>query len=800
MRKIINNRDVKNLEKIANEILNLDIKMRELSDFELGNKTFEFKERLSKKENLEGILIEAFAVAREASFRVLGKKHYKVQLIGGIALHQGRIIEMKTGEGKTLTELCPAYLNALTGEGVHIITVNDYLATRDMEEMKPFFNFLNLSIGLVIEGSFNKKEQYLCDVTYSTNTELGFDYLRDNIVFSFHDKVQRKFNFVIIDEVDSVLIDEARTPLIISGRNFEPSPIYKNVDLAIKSLKKTDYIEEKKEYSIILSESGIEKMEKIFNLKILTDLENTELNHIISQSLKANYMLECNKDYIVSNGEVILVDVNGRLTEGRRLSDGLHQCLEAKEGVDIKAENKTLATITYQNFFRLYSKVSGMSGTVKTEEMEFKEIYNLDVVMIPTNKPIKRIDNLDIVFLTYEEKMRAILDDVVCTHSNGNPILIGTPTIEESEKVSKVLTENGVVHNLLNAKTNKDEASIIAKAGKINSITVATNIAGRGTDIKISEEVEQLGGLKVIGVERTESRRIDNQLIGRAGRQGNSGMSQFYLSCSDELLDVYGSGTLKKTFENRLKKGKKVSSKFSLKAIEKAQKVINGFHYESRKYTLKYDFMVNKHRNIIYKERDLVLCNGDISMNISNMILEEVFLCTKRSYEKINKKYKLDLPIIIDKNNIFDRYISDLSPFKEEFFDILFLKIHERFKNNFSLVEVEFTLRMEDDLSILVDKLTKFVIDFINIKFEEGIITDAILRNCLIYAVDNCWVVYLDEMDLLKKVVKDQSYNQKDPIDVYKLKSIEKFDELNSNISELFVHILFEFITSTSIE
>ena len=794
-------KQLKKLEKLADEVLALEGEMSELLDDDLKAKTLEFKERLTNKETLDDILVEAFAVAREASYRILSKKHYKVQIIGGIALHQGRVAEMKTGEGKTLTELCPAYLNALTEKGVHIITVNAYLAERDKEEMDAVFNFLGLEVGLATENSFDKKSEYAKDITYTTNTELGFDYLRDNLAMSLDAKMQRGLNYVIIDEIDSVLIDEARTPLIISGNSGESTDIYMQICNVLKTFDKGDYKLDEKENTIYITENGIEKVEKVFGIENLADLENTEINHIISQGLRAIYMLKRNKDYIVSNGEVVLIDTGtGRIADGRRFSDGLHQCLEAKEGVFIKGENRTLATITYQNFFSLYNKVSGMSGTVKTEEVEFREIYNLDVVCIPTNKLIKRIDNEDKVYIDNKTKIEAIIEDIIRTHENGNPILVGTPSIMKSEEISDILKERGIEHELLNAKTNSLEAEIISKAGDKGAITVATNIAGRGTDIKISDEVKELGGLKVIGTERTESRRIDNQLIGRAGRQGDNGMSQFYLSCDDELLDIYGEGRLKKKFEKILKKNKTLKNTYIAKSIERAQSTIGNMHYESRKYTLKYDFTVNKHRDLVYKDRNMVLGEANIASNISELILEEVFKICVETYEKYvsYKEFKN-----ITRKNVTACLIEDIEIVNfEEFFDDISRKIKDVFHGKFTVSQFHLSeLKGVESLEEVIDYITNEIIGYLNILLQDGIVlNDERLRLAMIYAVDASWIEHLDEMELLKKVVKDQAYNQKDPVDVYKLKSGEKFLELNEKIRSRFISNLFSSIFEVQIE
>ena len=792
MKEKYDKRQLSKLEKLANKIIDLENDMSTLSDQELYSKTQEFKQRLDNSETLDDILVEAFAVAREVSFRVLGKKHYKVQLMGGIALHQGRVAEMKTGEGKTLTELCPAYLNALTGKGVHIITVNAYLAERDKEEMEPFFNFLGLKVGLVTEKSFDKKSEYSKDITYATNTELGFDYLRDNLVVSLDDKVQRDLNYVIIDEIDSVLIDEARTPLIISGNAEDSTDLYMQICNILKSFNKEDYEIDEKENSIYITEKGISKIERIFGIENLAGLEYTEINHIISQGLRAMYMLKKNKDYIVSNGVVSLIDVGtGRIAEGRRFSDGLHQCLEAKEGLEIQGESKTLATITYQNFFSLYNKVSGMSGTVKTEELEFREIYNLDVVCIPTNKEVRRIDCEDKLYLDNQSKIEAIINDIIETHKKGNPILVGTPSIAKSEEISEILNKKGIEHQLLNAKTNALEAEIISRAGDFGAITVATNIAGRGTDIKISDEIESLGGLKVIGTERTESRRIDNQLIGRAGRQGDNGMSQFYLSCDDELLDVYGEGILKKKFEKALRKNKTLKNSYIIKSVERAQRVIAGMYYEARKYTLKYDFTINEHRELIYRDRDKVLGLENIASNISEFILDEVFKICAEAFDKYVsfKEFKN-----ITRKNVKRCLIEDIELANfDDFFNQISDKIREDFQEKIILSDSDIKeLKECESLDEIIDYITRKIINYLNILLEDEIeLNDEKLRYAMLYAVDISWMEHLDEMDLLKKVVRDQAYNQKDPVEMYKLKSGEKFNQLNKKIRERFIENLF---------
>ncbi|MGL5577472.1 MAG: DEAD/DEAH box helicase [Sarcina sp.] len=684
-----NKRKLNKLEKLADKVIALEEKMSKLSDINLKIKTLEFKERLANNETLDDILVEAFAVAREVSFRILGKKHYKVQIMGGIALHQGKVAEMKNGEGKTLTALCPAYLNALTEKGVHIMTVNEYLAKRDKEEMESFFNFLGLEVGLVTENSIDKKIEYAKDVVYATNIELGFDYLKDNLAMSLEGKVQRELNYVIIDEIDSILIDEAKNPLTISGD-----------------------------------------------------------------------------------------------------SDGVYQYLKLEKNGVIKREDRILAKITYQNFLSLYNKVAGMSGTVETEELEFREMYNLDILCIPTNKPIKRIDYKDKIYIDNRTKIEAIITDIIETHKNGNPILVGAPNILKSEEISNALKEKGIEHQLLNAKTKSLEAEIISKAGQKGAITVTTNIAGRGTDIKISDEVENLGGLKVIGTERIGSRRIDNHLIGRAGRQGNRGMSQFYLSCDDELLKTYIEGFSKKKIEKALKKDKALKSSYITKTVEKAQKAVENIYYESRKYILRYDFTVNKHRKLIYKNRDMVLGKANIASDISELILEEVFLICAQAYEKYTP-YK-DLKKITRKNVTFC-LIQDIELMNfEDFFEDVNNKINEVFHRKFVLSEYYMAeLKAFESLDEIIDCIANEIIIYLNTLLENQILSDQNLRLAMIDAVDNSWIEHLDEMEFLKKVVKNQNYNKLNPIYIYKLKSGQKFIELNNKIRERFISNLF---------
>ena len=574
-------REVKKLQKLADKIEALDQTMQSLSDYELKAKTDEFKKRLKNGETLDDILPEAFAVCREAAWRVLGMKHYRVQLIGGMVLHQGRIAEMKTGEGKTLVATLPLYLNALTGEGVHLVTVNDYLATRDVEWMGKLYNFLGLSTGCIVHGltSEQRREAYSADITYGTNNEFGFDYLRDNMVIYKEEKVQRKLNFAVVDEVDSILIDEARTPLIISGAGEKSTKFYNVADNFVKQLlAEADYTIDEKANSVMLTDAGVEKAERAFGIDNYADADHLELQHYITQALKANYGMKIDKDYMVKDGQVIIVDeFTGRLMEGRRYSDGLHQAIEAKEGVKIERESKTLATITFQNYFRMYNKLSGMTGTALTEENEFREIYALDVIVVPTNRPIARVDKSDLIYKNTKGKYNAIIEEIIESNKKGQPVLVGTVSIEKSEYLSSLLKKRGVKHKVLNAKYHEQEAEIISHAGELGSVTIATNMAGRGTDIKLGEGVKEVGGLKIIGTERHESRRIDNQLRGRSGRQGDSGESVFYISLEDDLMRIFGSEKIQGLMDKLgLEEDEAIDHKMVSKAIENAQKKVEG--------------------------------------------------------------------------------------------------------------------------------------------------------------------------------------------------------------------------------
>ncbi|MDU2993580.1 MAG: preprotein translocase subunit SecA, partial [Clostridium sp.] len=596
--KSYSEREVNRIKPIVDKIEALDGSMSKLTDEELKNKTVEFKERLANGETLDDILVEAFATVREASWRVLQMKHYREQLIGGIVLHQGRIAEMKTGEGKTLVATLPAYLNALSGNGVHIITVNDYLAKRDMEWMGQIYNFLGLTTGVIVHELTNdqRREAYGSDITYGTNNEFGFDYLRDNMVIYKEERVQRQLNFCIVDEVDSILIDEARTPLIISGAGEKSTEFYKVADYFVKTLREEeDYTIDEEANAVMLTDAGVEKAERAFKLDNYADADNMALQHYVTQALKANYSMRRDKDYMVKDGEVIIVDeFTGRLMEGRRYSDGLHQAIEAKEGVKIARESKTLATITFQNYFRMYNKLSGMTGTALTEENEFREIYGLDVIVVPTHRPVQRVDNADLVFKNEKGKFNAIVEDIIETHKTGQPILVGTVSIEKSEELSKILKKRGIPHQVLNAKYHEQEAEIISHAGELGMVTIATNMAGRGTDIKLGEGVVEVGGLKIIGTARHESRRIDNQLRGRSGRQGDPGSSTFYISLDDDLMRIFGSDKIQAVVDKiGLEEDDAIENKIITKQIENAQKKVEGNNFNIRKTLLGYDDVMN---------------------------------------------------------------------------------------------------------------------------------------------------------------------------------------------------------------
>ena len=771
-----NKREVKNLAKLADKVLAKDEEYSNLSDEQLQDKTEEFKAYIAEQREkgkstadiLEKILVDAFAAAREGAFRSLGMKPYKVQIMGGIALHRGDIAEMRTGEGKTLTATMPVYLNALAGEGVHVVTVNEYLSQRDAQEMGVFYNYMGLSVGLNLNSlnSEEKRAAYNADITYSTNNELGFDYLRDNMVKTVEARVQRPLNYAVIDEVDSVLIDEARTPLIISGEGQESTSLYQVANAFVKTLKKAeeedgsdgDYTLDIKTKAIQLSENGIDKAESYFGLKNLYELKNVDLTHHINQALKANYTMSLDVDYVVAeDGEILIVDqFTGRTMPGRRFSEGLHQAIEAKEGVPIQKESKTMATITFQNFFRMYKKLSGMTGTGKTEEEEFRNIYNMFVTTIPTNRPIQRIDAPDFIYSNMEAKFHAVAREVKECYDRGQPVLLGTVSIETSELVSKLLYRYGVPHKVLNAKQNESEAEIIKQAGQRGSVTIATNMAGRGTDIKLGEGVRELGGLAVIGTERHESRRIDNQLRGRSGRQGDPGYSRFYLSLEDELMVRFGADRLQKIM------GKDddtpLESRMVSRSVESAQKRVEGNNYDSRKQVLQYDDVLRKQREIMYAERNEVLENEVVTEIIQEMIGDAV-----------------------DKTIAYITENLEVHSEKEETEEII-KSLNEKFLGLKPITDSEYADVMSDD------EIRELVIHRINLELAEKreLLGDETMNSfekyILLNAIDDRWTDHIDQMDQLRKGIFLRSYGQIDPLREYKTEGHEMFEYMIDDI------------------
>lgn len=765
--------EIKKINIIVDKIESLEKDIENKSDVDLKNMTNIFKDRLNKGETLDDILPEAFAVAREASKRILGMRQYRVQLIGGIVIHQGKIAEMKTGEGKTLVEVAPVYLNALTGKGVHVVTVNDYLAQRDKELMQPVYEFLGLSVGVILSNQETtiRKREYLCDITYGTNNEFGFDYLRDNMVTKTFNRVQRKLNFAIVDEVDSILIDEARTPLIIAGDGNEDMKLYSMANSFIKTINEDDYELDRKDKTVALTESGITKAESFFGIETLTDINNIELYHHINQSLRGHKLMEKDVDYVVADGEVMIVDeFTGRVMDGRRYTDGLHQAIEAKEGVEIKNESKTMATITFQNFFRLYSKLSGMTGTAKTEEGEFESIYKLNVVQIPTNKPVIRVDLHDKVFQTEEEKYKAVVEEIKKIHKSRQPILVGTVSVEKSEKLSIMLKKQGIKHSVLNAKKHNEEAEIIAKAGKLDSITIATNMAGRGTDISLGagdkeeeEEVKNLGGLYVIGTERHETRRIDNQLRGRSGRQGDPGISRFFISLEDDVIKLYGGKSIERMLKKITNKGNtSLEGKSLSKAIERAQKAIEDKNFGQRKNVLKYDDTINEQRKVIYNERNKVIDNIDIEKEIQQMVIDII----KEAAEKYLRKSR-------DYRGYFKFLYSTFMPENT----LLIPNLDE--KNIDDIVDYTYNISQK------VYDLKKMMIGIENLKELE--------KKVLLEVVDTYWIDHIDAMDQLRQYISLKAYGQKDPFKEYAIEGYEMFEKLNRNIRISTVQYLYKF-------
>jgi preprotein translocase subunit SecA len=749
----------------------LEDKMEALSDQALRQKTDEFRKRLAEGETLDDLLVEAFAVVREASVRVLQMRHFPVQLMGGIVLHQGRIAEMKTGEGKTLVATLPAYLNALTGEGVHIVTVNDYLATRDSEWMGEVYKFLGMEVGLIIHGlDFEqRKKSYNADITYGTNNEFGFDYLRDNMVIYKDQMVQRGLNYAIIDEVDSILIDEARTPLIISGIGEKSTQLYSVVDSFVRGLRAEEHFTvDEKANTVTLTEEGVIKAEQHFNLENLADPQNMEISHHINQALKAHRLMERDIDYVVKDNQVVIVDeFTGRLMLGRRYSDGLHQAIEAKERVKVERESKTLATITFQNYFRMYNKLAGMTGTAKTEEEEFKAIYGMDVVEVPTNMPMIREDLADVVYRTTEGKFRAVVEDIIQRHAMGQPILVGTISIEKSELLSKMLSRRGVPHEVLNAKYHEKEAQIIAKAGQRGAVTISTNMAGRGTDIVLGEGVTGLGGLHVIGTERHESRRIDNQLRGRSGRQGDPGSSQFYIAMEDELMRLFGSDRImgmvdKLGFDDT----QPIEHPILSKSIESAQKKVEARNFDIRKHVLQYDDVMNKQREVIYAQRRQVLEGESLKEQVLEMIRDTI-------------------------DGMIEIYTSN-SQYPEEW-DLKGLEEYAR--KMFLLrgglgIKGTGDLTREDIKAVLYEK----ALGIYNEK-EEKIGAERMReleRVILLRVVDMKWMENIDNMDQLRQGIGLRAYGQEDPVRAYQIEGYEMFQEMINSIKEDTVRYLFQ--------
>ena len=754
-------KELKRFRALADQVMALDEEYTKLTDTELQNKTEEFRERLKKGETLDDILVEAFATAREAAYRVIGEKHFYVQILGGLAIHYGNIAEMKTGEGKTLTSVLPAYLNALTGEGVHIITVNEYLASRDAEWMGGIHRFLGLTVGVNARDLSPKEKQaaYNCDILYSTNNEVGFDYLRDNMVVRKEERVQRKLNFAIIDEVDSVLIDEARTPLIISGGEMKSANLYIDADRFAKGIKEgKDFVYDEKTKSVNLTESGSEKAEKNFNIKNLYDIDNSSLLHYINQALRANYSMRKDVDYVVQDGEVVIVDqFTGRLMKGRAYSDGLHQAIEAKENVNINQETKTLATITFQNLFRMYNKLSGMTGTAKTEEEEFRNIYNMYVIEIPTNKEIARIDAPDMVFATKEAKYKAIIKFVKEKYELGQPVLIGTIAIETSELISSLLKQAKIPHEVLNAKNHAREAEIIANIGQHKSVTIATNMAGRGTDIKLSDEIRKIGGLCVVGTERHESRRIDNQLRGRSGRQGDPGYTQFFVSMKDDLMVRFGSDRIGTMMSNMGLGDQAIQSKTFTSSIGTAQKRVEGNNFDIRKSLLQYDDVMNNQREIIYEKRNKILDSDSI---------HEMVLTTFRQH-------------------ISDLVNSHLAP-EGRLVDNDYTEILEFANNNLIKNDLELDAINNKQPEEVIDVIAKQVISEFESKLEElpEEVTAEFEKVITLQVLDNYWMEHINTMSHLREGIHLRGYAQEDPLRAYTMEGFDLFDSMLQKIDK----------------
>ena len=775
-----NERDIKKMRQLVEEKINpQESALKKLSDSSLANKTNEFKARLAKGETLDDILPDAFAVIREASRRVLGMRQFDVQLIGGIILHRGNIAEMGTGEGKTLVATAPVYLNALEGKGAHVITVNDYLAKRDSEWMGQVYKFLGLSVGLIVHDlDFEQRKiAYNSDITYGTNNEFGFDYLRDNMVSSLDQMVQRPLHYCLIDEVDSILIDEARTPLIISGPGQKSTDNYYVMSKLVPQLKLgEDYTIDEKQKTVAPTEAGVSKMEKMLKVDNLYDTDNLELNHLFVQALRAQAMMERDRDYVVKDGEVVIVDeFTGRLMYGRRYSDGLHQAIEAKEGLQVQRESQTLATITFQNYFRMYDKLAGMTGTAKTEEQEFIKIYGLEVFQVPTNRPVQRKDLPDVIFKTKRGKYRAVVREIERRHATGQPMLIGTTSIEQSEQLSHMLKEAGIVHNVLNAKYHELEAQIVAQAGQKGQVTIATNMAGRGPDIVLGEGVSELGGLAIIGTERHESRRIDNQLRGRAGRQGDPGSSQFFLSLEDDLLRIFGGDNIKKFMEKMgLEEDEEIRSSMVSSAIQKAQKRVEERNFDIRKYVLEYDDVMNQQRKVVYEQRRKILEGQDMKDQILNMV---------------------DMLI----NHGLETYANPKLYPEEWDFDALI-----KYCEKYFLAPGEVKLDEIENMSR--EEIGRKLMDIAHETYEarEKSIGSSMMRELekavMLKVVDSKWMEHLDDMDMLKEGIGLRSYGQRNPIVEYKVEAFNIFSEIQNSMIETIIlylyHIKIQFTPS----
>ena len=749
-------KELEKFKKIADQIIELDEEIAKLSDDELKAKTEEFKERLKNGETLEDIKVEAFAVAREAAYRVIGEKPYYVQILGGLAIHYGNIAEMKTGEGKTLTSTMPAYLNALTGEGVHIITVNEYLAGRDADWMGNIYRFLGLTVGINYREltTKEKRENYDCDIMYSTNNEIGFDYLRDNMVVKAEDRVQRPLNFVIIDEVDSVLIDEARTPLIISGGFMQSANLYIDADRFVKKLKENEgYLYDEKTRAVTLDPKGISEAEKTFKVDNLYDINNTTLVHYINQALAANYRMKRDFDYVVQDGKIVIVDqFTGRLMPGRAYSDGLHQAIEAKEGVDIQAETKTLATITFQNLFRMYKKIAGMTGTAKTEEEEFRDIYNMYVICIPTNKPVARKDYGDLIYATKKGKYKAIVNEVKERHEKGQPVLIGTVAVETSELISSMLKKIGIKHEVLNAKNHARETEMIAQAGQKGAVTIATNMAGRGADIKLGKGVKELGGLCVIGTERHESRRIDNQLRGRAGRQGDPGFSQFCVSFEDDLMVRFGTDRAKNLLQKAgFSDEMSIRNKMLSNSIESAQKRVEGNNFDIRKTLLEYDDVINKQRELIYEKRNEILDSESI-------------------HETVLKTFEDYINQIIESHLINEPTLTE-----QDLHEIVNYMNKELLKE-----KIDYNDLVDKTSDEVIEYLSKLVIDEYNNKIKDipKEITNEFEKAISLRVIDTHWMEQINTMSHLREGIQLRGYGQENPLRAYTNEGFELFEEL----------------------